>query len=105
MELLTENNKMEFFFIICSSTMGEEVMRQFKYLEITNFTQIPLVNGSGIGGGKKFGNDIWPGDNTTFLVVTDTEKYESLKEWILDYRKQEIREGMKIINLALKEMI
>ena len=85
--------------------MGADVMQQFKKNEITNFTQIPLVNGSGEGGGKKFGNDIWPGDNTTFFVVTETKKYENLKEWVKEYRKQEIREGMKIINLALKEMI
>lgn len=96
---------MEFFFIVCSATMGADVMQQFKKNEITNFTQIPLVNGSGEGGGKKFGNDIWPGDNTTFFVVTETKKYENLKEWVKEYRKQEIREGMKIINLALKEMI
>ena len=96
---------MEFFFIVCSTTMGADVMQQFKKNEITNFTQIPLVNGSGEGGGKKFGNDIWPGDNTTFFVVTETKKYENLKEWVKEYRKQEIREGMKIINLALTEMI
>ena len=96
---------MEFFFIICSATMGADVMQQFKKLEIHNFTQIPLVNGSGVGGGKKFGNDIWPGDNTTFFVVTDTKKYENFREWVKEYRKQEIREGMKIINLALKEII
>ena len=96
---------MEFFFIICSTTMGADVMLQFKKLEINNFTQIPLVNGSGVGGGKKFGNDIWPGDNTTFLVVTETKKYERLRDWVKEYRKQEIREGMKIINLALKEMV
>ena len=96
---------MEFFFIVCSTTMGADVMQHFKKLEISNFTQIPLVNGSGEGGGKKFGNDIWPGDNTAFLVVTETEKYESLRDWVKEYRKQEIREGMKIINLALKEMV
>ncbi|MBR4571609.1 MAG: hypothetical protein IKO19_13200 [Candidatus Riflebacteria bacterium] len=96
---------MEFFFIVCSATMGADVMLQFKKLEIHNFTQIPLVNGSGEGGGKKFGNDIWPGDNTTFLVVTETSKYEKLRDWVKEYRKQEIREGMKIINLALKEMV
>ena len=96
---------MEFFFIICSTTMGADVMLQFKKLEINNYTQIPLVNGSGVGGGKKFGNDIWPGDNTTFLVVTETEKYEKLRDWVEEYRKQEIREGMKIINLSLKEII
>ena len=96
---------MEFFFIVCSTTMGADVMQQFKKNEIHNFTQIPLVNGSGEGGGKKFGNDIWPGDNTTFFVVAETEKYESLRDWVKEYRKQEIREGMKIINLALKEMV
>ncbi len=96
---------MEFFFIVCSTTMGADVMQHFKKLEINNYTQIPLVNGSGVGGGKKFGNDIWPGDNTTFFVVTETKKYEKLKAWVKEYRKQEIREGMKIINLALKEMI
>lgn len=85
--------------------MGADVMQHFKKLEISNFTQIPLVNGSGEGGGKKFGNDIWPGDNTAFLVVTETKKYESLRDWVKEYRKQPIREGMKIINLALKEMV
>ena len=96
---------MEFFFVICSTTLGADIMQQFKKLKINNFTQIPLVNGSGVGGGKKFGNDIWPGDNTAFFVVTETEKYESIREWVKEYRKQEIREGMKIINLALKEVI
>ena len=96
---------MEFFFIVCSTTLGAEIMQQFKHLEINNYTQIPLVNGSGVGGGKKFGNDIWPGDNTAFFVVTETKKYESLKKWVKEYRKQDIREGMKLINLALKEMI
>lgn len=96
---------MEFFFVVTSSTMGEEIMRQFKKLEIQNFTQIPLVNGSGVGGGRKFGNDVWPGLNTTFFVVTETDKYESLKAWAKKYRKEDIREGMKIINLALKEIV
>lgn len=96
---------MEFFFIVCSNTMGADVMLQFKKLEIQNFTQIPLVNGSGFGGGKKFGNDIWPGDNTAFFVVTETEKYEGIRDWVKEYREQGIREGMKLINLALKEII
>lgn len=96
---------MEFFFIVCSTTMGEEVMQKFKECEINNFTQIPLASGSGVGGGRKFGNDIWPGDNTVFFCVTETSKYQKMKEWALEYRKEEIREGMKIINLALKEMI
>lgn len=96
---------MEFFFVVTSSTMSEEIMRRFKKLEINSFTQIPLVNGSGVGGGRKFGNDIWPGLNTAFFVVTETDKYNSLKSWVQEYRKEEIREGMKIINLALKEMV
>lgn len=96
---------MEFFFLICSSTMGEDAIQKFKEIGIENFTQVPLAFGSGVGGGRKFSNDIWPGDNTFFFCVTDTAKYEKLKEWVVEYRKEEIREGMKIINLALKEMI
>lgn len=96
---------MEFFFLITSSTMGEDVLLQFKQLEIANYTQIPIANGSGVGGGTKFGNDIWPGYNTVFFCVTETEKYNAIKEWVNEYREQDIREGMKIINLALKEIV
>lgn len=96
---------MEFFFIVTSSTMGEDVLLEFKKLGITNYTQLPLAHGSGVGGGTKFGNDIWPGDNTVFFTVTDTEKYNEMKKWVEEYRDQEIREGMKIINLAVKEIV
>lgn len=96
---------MEFFFLVTSSTLGEDVMLQFKHFGIANYTQIPLANGSGVGGGTKFGNDIWPGENTVFFCATETEKYNGIVEWVKNYRSQEIREGMKIINLAFKEII
>lgn len=96
---------MEFFFLITSSTMGDDAMQKFKEAGIQNFTQIPLANGAGQGGGRRFGNDIWPGLNTVFFVVAETDQYEQIKDWVQEYREEEIREGMKLINLAFKEII
>lgn len=85
--------------------MREDIEAQFKAHSITGYTLLPLVFGSGEGGGKRLNDEIWPGQNLTYFAAVTQEQSHALFEWATAYRRHKIREGLKIFNLALKEMI
>jgi hypothetical protein len=96
---------MEFVIIICSATMQEEVEAFFKKNEIRGYTQLPLVHGSGQGGGTRLDTETWPGQNVMYFIAISPNDYQTLKSWVLEYRQKSPREGLKIFSLAMKEMI
>lgn len=96
---------MEMVMLVSSATLQEEVEALFNKLQITGYTHIPTVHGSGKGGGTRLESEVWPGMNIMYFLAIDSEKYAQLKEWVLEYRKQKPREGLKMFQLAMKEMI
>ncbi len=96
---------MEFSIIVCSSTLEEELLQYFKHNNMSGYTVMPNAFGSGVGGGTRLGNDIWPGQNTVYFMCSTTEQMEGLIAWGKEYKAQSLREGLKIFNLALKEVI
>lgn len=91
--------------IICSSTLEEEIMVFFKSNGITSYTVLPMAVGSGNSGGTRLDNEIWPGQNMVIMVCLHEKQHEVLRNWISEYRKQETREGIKLFNLGLKEVL
>ena len=96
---------MEFNLIICSSTLEEEIMGFFKSSGITSYTVLPMAVGSGNGGGTRLDNEIWPGQNMVIMVCLHEKQHEALRNLVSEYRKNDIREGLKLFTLGLKEVI
>ncbi|HNW35219.1 MAG TPA: hypothetical protein PKM25_09830 [Candidatus Ozemobacteraceae bacterium] len=96
---------MELLIIVCSSTMQDTVETFFEDAGISSYTLIPEVVGSGKGGGTRLNDEIWPGVNSLYLVSLSPEPAASLKTWAREYRRNDIREGLKIFSLALQEVI
>lgn len=96
---------MELLVIVCSSTMQDSVEEFFEKNGIAAYTQIPDVIGSGRGGGTRLNSEVWPGTNTMYFVALPSEQADSLKDWVLEYRKREIREGIKVFTLGLQEIL
>ena len=96
---------MEFSIIVCSSTLEEEILQFFKKNMMFGYTVISSVYGSGEGGGTRLGNDIWPGQNTVYFLCATSEQMRKFIDWSKEYKRQELREGLKVFNLALKEVI
>lgn len=96
---------MEFLVITASSTMSEEIETAFKKNAIVGYTLFPVVFGSGFGGGKRLNDEIWPGQNVVYFAAVSEDQCQALFDWVKEYRKHKIREGLKIFNLALKEMV
>ncbi len=96
---------MELVMLVSSATLQEEVEGLFYNLKITGYTHIPTVHGSGKGGGTRLDTEVWPGMNIMYFLAIDGDQFAQLKEWVVEYRKQKPREGLKIFQLAMKEMI
>jgi len=96
---------MELLVIVCSSTLQDSVQAFFEKAGISSYTRVPEVTGSGGGGGTRLNDEIWPGVNTLYLVALDPEPAAALKAWARDYRKAEVREGLKVFSLTAQEVI
>jgi hypothetical protein len=96
---------MEFLVIVCSSTLQDKVTDFFEKTGITSFTQVPEVIGSGMGGGTRLNDEVWPGVNSLYLVALPPEQAAVLKAWAREYRRSDTREGLKVFSFALKEII
>ena len=96
---------MQFLVIICSSTMQDDVEDFFEKKQILSFTQIPEVVGAGKGGGTRLNTEVWPGTNTMYFVALPSEQADALKDWVVEYRRREVREGIKVFTLGLQELL
>lgn len=96
---------MEFIVIVCSATLQEDIESLFKKQQIKGYTHLPVVHGSGNGGGTRLDTETWPGQNIMYFVAVSSVQYEAISSWAKDYRKISPREGLKVFSLAMKEMI
>jgi hypothetical protein len=96
---------MEFLIMVCSATLQDEIDMLFEELRITSYTHILEATGAGEGGGIRLNNEVWPGENSMYLVSASPEQTAKIKEWVRTYRKKEIREGLKLFSLPLNEVI
>ncbi len=96
---------MEFAMLICSATLQEELEQLFRKHKISAFSQIPTVYGSGAGGGTRLDTEVWPGMNMMYILALPDDKYAIVKGWVSEYRSRQPREGVKLFNLSLKEML
>lgn len=91
--------------LVCSATLQEDLEQLFRKNQISAFTQLPTVYGSGNGGGTRLDTEVWPGMNMMYILALTSEKYTIVKDWIVAYRSRQPREGIKLFSLALKEML
>jgi len=96
---------MEFVIIVCSATLQEDVEDMFKKHGVKGYTHLPVVHGSGQGGGTRLDTDTWPGHNLTYFIAVTSDQYLAISSWARGYRESSPREGLKIFSLAMKEMI
>ena len=96
---------MEFLILVCSSTLQDEILNYLEVHQITGFTRLASVTGSGQGGGTRMGDEIWPGENAVFFVALAGDKAAGLKKWVRSYRSGQLREGLKLFALPLTEVI
>ncbi len=96
---------MEFLILVCSSTLQDEILNYLEAHQITGFTRMAPVTGSGQGGGTRMGDEIWPGENAVFFVALAGDKAAGLKKWVRSYRSGQLREGLKLFALPLTEVI
>jgi len=101
---MTEKN-MEFVMLVCSTTLQEDLEQLFRRNQISAFTQMPTVYGSGAGGGTRLDTEVWPGLNMMYILALPPEKYAIVRDWVAAYRNRPTREGVKLFSLALKEML
>ncbi len=96
---------MEFVMITCSATLQEDLEDLFKKNQITGYTYLPTVHGSGAGGGTRLDTEVWPGMNIMYILALESKQYVVLKDWVKAYRQHQPREGIKLFSLAMKEML
>lgn len=96
---------MELLIIVCSDTVQDEIDQLFEDHKITNYTHIPEATGAGKGGGIRLNNEVWAGRNSMYMVAGNEQQVAEIKNWVKEYRKREIREGMKLFSLPLNEVI
>lgn len=96
---------MELLILACSSTLQEKIEYMFEDIELSNYTHIPQVTGSGEGGGTRLNNEVWPGQNLMYIIHADQTKLAQIKSWVKTYRNQELREGIKLFAVPLVEVI
>ncbi len=97
--------QMEFLVIVCSATLQEEIDQLFESLDVTGYTHVPEATGAGVGGGIRLNNEVWPGENSMYMVAVDRNKATAIKEWVKKYREGVLREGLKLFSLQMTEMI
>jgi hypothetical protein len=91
--------------IVCCTTLREKLQNFLKEIEVTSYTLVPEVTGSGQGGGTKLNTEVWPGINMMLFIQTTDQKSASIKEWIKKYKSQKVREGIKLFSLGMTEVI
>lgn len=96
---------MEFLIIVCSATLQDVVDDLFEEHQITSYTHILEATGAGQGGGIRLNDEVWPGENSMYMIALDKTKAEVLKSWVREYRKETPREGLKLFSLPLNEII
>ncbi|HNV71349.1 MAG TPA: hypothetical protein PKO06_16725 [Candidatus Ozemobacteraceae bacterium] len=96
---------MELLIIVCSSTMKDAVEEVFDQAGISSYTRVPEVVGSGKGGGTRLNDEIWPGVNTLYLIAPTLEQAKTVKDWVREYRREDVREGLKVFSLAAQEIM
>lgn len=96
---------MEFLIIVCSATLQDEVDQLFESLGVTGYTHIPEATGSGKGGGTRLNDEVWPGENSMYLIAVERSKADAIKSWVRRYREGVLREGLKLFSLQMNEMI
>ena len=63
---------MKAVFISYNQALTERVDYLLEQLQITGWTQFPLVNGKGSNGGEpRMGNHTWPEKNSAILTIVD----------------------------------
>ncbi|PKL49460.1 MAG: hypothetical protein CVV42_05595 [Candidatus Riflebacteria bacterium HGW-Riflebacteria-2] len=96
---------MEFLIIVCSATLQDEISMLFERLEITGFTHLPQATGAGKGGGIRLNDEVWPGENSMYMIAVDRQQATAVKDWVRRYRQESLREGLKLFSLPLNEII
>ncbi len=96
---------MEFLIIVCSATLQDEVSMLFEKLMITGFTHLPQATGAGKGGGIRLNDEVWPGENSMYMIAVDKKQAGEVKAWAHRYRQETLREGLKVFSLPLNEVI
>lgn len=96
---------MEFLIIVCSATLQDEINMLFERLEITGFTHLPQATGAGKGGGIRLNDEVWPGENSMYMIAVDKQQSAAVKDWVRRYRQEPLREGLKLFSLPLNEVI
>ncbi len=73
--------------------------------ELSGYTQFPTVLGKGRSG-KKFGNRVFPGSSTMYLVIVDDHCRVPLMERLKTLRENEGRhEGLKVYATPTEEIV
>ena len=96
---------MEFLIIVCSSTLQEEIDQLFDKLVITGYTKIPQATGAGRVGGTRLNDEVWPGENSVYMIAVSPDQAKEIKVWVREYRAGDLREGLKLFALPMSEVI
>ncbi|OGK10992.1 MAG: hypothetical protein A2W80_07730 [Candidatus Riflebacteria bacterium GWC2_50_8] len=96
---------MEFLIIVCSATLQDEIDRLFERLAVTGYTHIPQATGRGVGGGTRLNDEVWPGENSMYMIAVSPDQAKEIKAWVRDYRDGNLREGLKLFALPISEVI
>lgn len=96
---------MEFLIIVCSATLQGEMTMLLERLDITGFTHLPQATGAGKGGGIRLNDEVWPGENSMYMLAVDKQQAAAVKDWVRRYRQESLREGLKLFSLPLNEII
>ncbi|MDD3147414.1 MAG: hypothetical protein PHD82_08940 [Candidatus Riflebacteria bacterium] len=96
---------MELLILVCSDTLQIEVDQMLEELKIAGYTHVPQAVGSGIGGGIRLNDEVWPGSNSLYMISANPQQTAEIKSRVRKYRTEPLREGMKLFTLPLIEVI
>ena len=92
-------------YLIFDSGLDNQILQILKNLNITGYTKLTNVKGSGTSG-LKFGNAVGPGENNVIITVIEEKQVIRLKTQIQTFKRNLMeKQGIKLFIIPVEESI
>lgn len=91
--------------IICDSGFEDYLLENFEKKGIKHFTKIEKALGKGSSSEPHMDTHIWPGFHVIYFVAIEDEKYDELKNTLLEVKEKLKGKGFKVFVYDIFEEI
>lgn len=96
---------MKMFQIICDSGFEDYLVENLEKIGAKYFTKIEKALGRGSSSEPHMDSHIWPGFHVLYFVAVENEKYEKVKEVLLEIKENLKGKGFKVFVYDVFETI